>query len=89
MNLEMRIVQALDKLNNLIKNFDKAKADKMNLSISQLKKIINDLERMKSNMNPKDFYPTYGHMIIDSWNPEEEIELSDELLKIKNAYNKI
>jgi len=89
MNLEMKIEQAVDKLNNLVNNFDKAKSDKMNVSIHQLRRIINELEMMKSNMNPKKFYPGFGHMIVDSWSPHEEEELSNELLQIKNAYNKL
>jgi hypothetical protein len=89
MNLELKIEQAIEEFNKLINNFDKSKSDKMNISITQVERIIHELAQMKISMDPKTFFPSYGHMIIDSWDPDEESKLRDELILIEHAYKKI
>ena len=89
MKLELRIDKILNELNNLIKNIDEIKLDKMNMTIHQFKKIVYELEQMKKYLSPKEFRPSYVHIIIDSWDFKEEKELHDELLKIESDYTKI
>ena len=58
-----------------------------NGTISQLENMLNELNKMKSNMNPKMFTPYYPKAIVDSW--DFNSELAKKLLDIADEYSKL
>ncbi len=56
-------------------------------TISQLKTMLSEIEKMKLFMNPKEFTPYYPIAIVDSWNYNSKLGL--KLLDLAEKYKKL
>ncbi len=87
--LAERIENCIILVNALISNFTEDKASMLNFSLSQLMTVRRELDYMRRCMDPRAFYPSYGRLIAESWEYEEEIELRLMLMKIESDYIKL
>jgi hypothetical protein len=84
-NLELRkqialalIDQSIQLVNSeIFKGFD-------DIVIDSLKKILIELENMKKELSPARFMPTYGYIIVDSW--QDFTNIGEKLLETANYY---
>ncbi|WP_404349604.1 hypothetical protein LG311_03285 [Sutcliffiella horikoshii] len=53
----------------------------------QLESIFNELCKMKRELYPEKYYPTYTRQIVDSWDIHSK--LGDKLLSVAQEYKKL
>jgi hypothetical protein len=54
------------------------------ITVGSLKKILYELETMKKELSPTKFIPTYGYIIVDSW--QDFNTIGEKLLETANYY---
>ena len=54
------------------------------ITVDTMKKILSELEMMKKELSPVKFMPTYGYIVVDSW--QDFIEIGEKLLDTANYY---
>lgn len=72
------IEQSIELVNN------KINTEKDLITIDCLKKILIELNKMKEFLSPYKYMPTYGYIIVDSWQDFDEI--GEKLLETANYY---
>lgn len=56
-------------------------------TIKILEIILNDLEKMKTVLDPKAYMPVYPRLIVEYW--DELSDIGNELLKASQSYEKL
>jgi len=54
------------------------------INIDTMQKILIELESMKKELSPLKFMPTYGYVVVDSW--QDFTDIGEKLLETANYY---